>query len=238
MLFCNSGRYQECLDQIATGRRARAKPKPAGDSTERLVLPGAGVSGPLLDQIEEHVRELLRVEPKVQELLAGRRKPADFGDDDDLPLLAESTTNHGAFVVAARLWRAVRQDIILSWLIPSGEWESATRAAAAAGCKRSVPDEERAKFRKFALALVREQLAAHRKELKSKRPLDRLLVTRHLGSLLASADLVGVREEAELAKLPADEQAEWRAVWAQVKGLLAEVTGPARTPDLIPRLEK
>jgi hypothetical protein len=256
VVFADGGRYQECLDQIAVCRKW--KPKPAADRGEKAgsgerdevekrldrmgkdvadLLEDLRVEGtPQLDLIEEHVRERMRLQPKLQDLLAGRRTPASLEDDEDLVPLADSATSQGHTLVAARLWAVARDDAILWWLAPSELWQSAAGSTAAAGCDPATPDAERAKFRGLALTMVREQVTTHRKQLKAKKAGDRSEAAKSLGTLLVSADLAGVREETELANLPADEQKEWRAAWAEVRKLLAEVVKPASVPDRIPHL--
>ena len=109
--------------------------------------------------------------------------------------------------------------------------EEAARTAAAAGTGkgRDVPPLDgavRTRLRRQALDWLTTETAAHAKELDSGRPPARDLVRTSLVGLKQRPDLAGVREPESLAKLPEVEQADWRALWADVNTLQKRVGTP------------
>jgi serine/threonine-protein kinase len=107
---------------------------------------------------------------------------------------------------------------------------NAARAAALAGCRQGKddppPDDAaRAKLRAQALGWLRDELAARSKLLDGGQPAARAPVRRALEHWQADADLAGLRDEAELAKLPEGERRAWRALWEDVGTLLKKARG-------------
>jgi hypothetical protein len=66
-----------------------------------------------------------------------------------------------------------------------------------------------------------------RKRLDSGKEADRMAVGDKLRRWQTDADLAGLREPEALSKLPADEQASWRKLWADVATLFA-ATAPGK----------
>src|SRR5262249_55924678 len=86
-----------------------------------------------------------------------------------------------------------------------------------------------AKLRCQALDWLKEELTAWNKVFNSCPPQDRPGIVQTLSNWQQDADLAGVRDAAALAKLPADEQQAWQALWARVPDLWAVVpTSTAR----------
>jgi hypothetical protein len=102
----------------------------------------------------------------------------------------------------------------------------------------SLPDEKRAKLRQQALAWLQAELGGLRRLVtagpekqpaspleklagqgKGARPAEVVRALDHLARWQRDPDLVGVREEKELAQLTAEEQKAWRALWAEVAAL-------------------
>jgi eukaryotic-like serine/threonine-protein kinase len=99
--------------------------------------------------------------------------------------------------------------------------------AALAGCGRGedaeqLDDKERTRWRKQALDWLRADLSAYGKLMDGGKPEDRELVQRQLHYLQDDADLAGIRDAKELAKLPAGEQQACEKLWADVAALLAK----------------
>ena len=109
---------------------------------------------------------------------------------------------------------------------------SAALTAAGQGKDEPKPDEKmRMRFRQQALDWLRAELAAAKKFAEAN-PKARPAVQSALKRWQTDPELTGVREEAAIAKLPADEQAAWRQLWAEVAELLPSEGKklPATTP--------
>jgi hypothetical protein len=95
-------------------------------------------------------------------------------------------------------------------------------ACAAALCGtgqgRDAPDldeEERTRWRRQAREWLAQALGLGREDVSAAIRHHRALASR-------DSDLAGVRDEAELAKLPPDEQKAWRKLWTEVRQEIAE----------------
>jgi WD40 repeat protein len=102
-------------------------------------------------------------------------------------------------------------------------------AAAQAGAEQEPLDNAaKAQLRGQALELLKAELTWHRQQLESDKPADRVAVQ---GALLAwqkEPDLIGIRDAAALARLPADEQKVFAQLWADVATLLKEAEEKAK----------
>ncbi len=99
---------------------------------------------------------------------------------------------------------------------------AAARAAAlaAAGQNKDQPpldDAAKAKLRRQALGWLKAELAAWGKLLDSAPP---EVIVPTLSQWRKDADLAGIRDKEALAKLPAAEQKDWQALWAEVDAAL------------------
>jgi hypothetical protein len=106
----------------------------------------------------------------------------------------------------------------------AGHRYAAARAAVAAGGhgeEAAKPDEqERARLRKQARDWLRADLAAWATVLEKGPPQARPVVQRTLGHWRQDPDLGGLRDKAELARLPEAERRACRDLWAEVDALL------------------
>jgi eukaryotic-like serine/threonine-protein kinase len=82
-----------------------------------------------------------------------------------------------------------------------------------------LDDQERARLRKHALVWLRADLDLWNKCLEGGKPEDRRVVRTTFEHWQHDADLIAVRDVESLKKLPADEQAAWRKLWADVAEL-------------------
>ncbi len=82
--------------------------------------------------------------------------------------------------------------------------------------------------RKQAIDWLTADLAAWTKVVESGPPQAGQLVSQTLQHWKADADLAGIRDDAALAKLPADEQKDCATLWAEVDTLLAKAEAQAR----------
>ena len=93
---------------------------------------------------------------------------------------------------------------------------------------REPPLDEaaKAKLRAQALAWLKAELSAWKRVSMIVEPGNKELVAKTLAHWKQDADLAGIRDEPELAKLPEAERQEWQALWADVDGLLKRTQGP------------
>jgi tetratricopeptide (TPR) repeat protein len=97
---------------------------------------------------------------------------------------------------------------------------SAVLAAAGKGTDKPPPDEpEKARWRQQALDWLRADLDHWAKQVETGKPEAKGLVSEKLGRWNADSNLRSIRDSDDLARLPEHEQAEWRALWAEVEAL-------------------
>jgi tetratricopeptide (TPR) repeat protein len=98
---------------------------------------------------------------------------------------------------------------------------SAALAAAGQGEDAAkVDDKERARLRTLALDWLRADLVLRTRQLESGKPADRAAVRQALRHWQQDTDLAGLRDQAALAKLPAEERAAYEKLWADVVAIL------------------
>ena len=83
-----------------------------------------------------------------------------------------------------------------------------------------LDDKERARLRKQALDWLRADLALYTKQLESGTAAARSLVRQRVQHWQKDSDLAGIRDQAALAKLPAEEQKAFTQEAADVAALL------------------
>jgi serine/threonine protein kinase len=103
----------------------------------------------------------------------------------------------------------------------------AMRAAAGDGeGTTGLDDKERAALRRQAVEWLKVDLAQCKDLLEKATPKDRQTTRRRLEAWRNAGDLAGIRDAAGLAKLPAEERAACRKLWADVEALLAKARKP------------
>lgn len=106
-----------------------------------------------------------------------------------------------------------------------GDWRTydaalcAAQAGAAGEAQDSFADEERAGWRSLALAWLRQDLTAFEAMLADGAPGSGREVRWNLMQLRREPDLAGIRDAASLERLPADERAQWQALWSGAASL-------------------
>jgi serine/threonine-protein kinase len=195
------GSFRRCLDLLADGAPLRAS---ASDNLRRC-------------------DRLLALEAKLAAVLKGEQQPAD---DAERLGLAEVCEYQHRYAAAARLRRdALAHDAKLADDLQSGNRYTAAADAARAGCGQGadatdLDGKARAGWRKQALTWLRADLELRAKQLDGGKPEDRKAADDALRYWQTDAALARLRDAAELAKLPSDEQEAWRKHWRDVQSTL------------------
>jgi tRNA A-37 threonylcarbamoyl transferase component Bud32 len=82
-------------------------------------------------------------------------------------------------------------------------------------------EDARARLRQQAAALIRDEVAAQAPRLSSASPAEATAARQVLEALRVLPVLAGVRDPAAMATLPEPERQTWRALWAELEGLLS-----------------
>jgi len=131
------------------------------------------------------------------------------------------------FGAAARFYQhAFQEQPALAADLKVGRRFDAARAATQAGCgqgkdQASLSDEQRAVWRKQALAWLRADLTLLEQE--SNTPSGRAFAIKKLLLWQRTPAFDSLRAEATFAALPKAEQGAWRGFWADVEGVLARL---------------
>jgi len=171
-------------------------------------------------------QRLIELDGRLPAVLSGETRPANANERREY---AELRYYKNLYVASARLWAGafadgLRPDDDLN----AGYRCSAASAAALAGCGQgSDPDTlaegERARWRGQALEWLRADLLAYRELRDGGKTDDFRFVRQRLRHLLTDPVLAGVRDPAEVAKLPPGEREGLASYWSEVRELLSEV---------------
>jgi tetratricopeptide (TPR) repeat protein len=171
---------------------------------------------------------LLALEARLPALLDGKEQAADAAELRGLAALCQSYKRLNA--AAARFWAAAfaARPKLADDLGTQDRYNAACAAALAAagrGADAGKLDEgERTRLRRQALEWLTADLAAWAKVIRDKPP-ERARAEKALRLWQADGDLAGLRDAAEVARLPAEEQQTCRKLWAEVKELLRQAAG-------------
>jgi serine/threonine-protein kinase len=91
--------------------------------------------------------------------------------------------------------------------------------------EKRLTDADRAKLRNQARTWLEAELKTWSGLLESAEPEQRQAIAETLKHWQIDTDLATVRDEAALAKLPADERDAWKSLWAKVGALLKRAGG-------------
>gem|GEM_PF-516766 len=200
-----SGRFTEALEAYRRAMELGAR-----------VRGWQGTSGEGLRRLERYAA----LAPNLDDVAAGRIQPKDA---DEWQAYSKVAYYAGRFADAVRFCQEsfTRDPALADDLVATHRYNGACCAALASiGAGKDGPAlsaSARSRLRKQALAWLRadldkmaRQLASDPKELLAK-----------LRPWKFDADLAGVRGEAEIARMPASEQAAWRSLWREVDALTA-----------------
>jgi tetratricopeptide (TPR) repeat protein/tRNA A-37 threonylcarbamoyl transferase component Bud32 len=171
---------------------------------------------------------MVALEEKLPALRKGEYKPRD---NKERIALVEVCRAKRLYHAAATLYAdAFAAQPRLEDDLQAGHRYNAACAAALAGCGQGKDsprpdDKERARLRGQALTGLRADLALWTKQASGTRALRRA-VGKGLRHWQKNPDLAGVRDDEALERLPEDEQAEWKKLWAEVAALLKKSEEP------------
>jgi hypothetical protein len=187
-------------------------------------------------EAERQLLELRETDPamaafdgRLKAVVKGEQRPKDAGERLQFAQRAYELTRHAA---AARLWKeALEADPRLAENRNVQHRYNAACAAALAGCGHGKDDprpsdEQKAKLRRQALDWLTAELSAWAKLLATANNVQRAAIARTPQHWQLDSDLAGIRDDAELAKLPEPERAAFRKLWADVDALLKKATQP------------
>jgi serine/threonine-protein kinase len=209
----DQGRFREALDEFHRGHELGAR-----DPRWRYPF-AAWVEG---------CRRLVEFDALLPAVLAGAAEPADADADLGFAFVCRYTNRYAA---AARLSAAAfdaapeaANDLRI------GARHNAACSAALAGCGQGIDapadEAERDRLRARALAWLRADLDARIKQAGSWFSGVRAEAAQALRHWREDPDLAGVRDADALEKLPEDERAEWRRLWADVDAVLQKAASP------------
>jgi serine/threonine-protein kinase len=204
------GRFSEARAAVAHGVELFASTDPARAAAERQ-----------LNQCEL----MITLDARLPAVVRGEERPASAKEKLQFAVLCRLRKYYAA---AARLAaEAFDESPPLAEDLRAQRRYNAACAAALAG--RGVGGDAavldapaRARLRRQAVAWLRADLGAWA-EAVDRGPRDRAAARRALTHWRTDPDLAGVRDPAELNKLPAAERADWAALWTDVDALLPRV---------------
>jgi tetratricopeptide (TPR) repeat protein len=159
------------------------------------------------------------LEKRLPEMVEGRNEPSSPAEALALARVAHVK---GFYATAARLSAGALVD---NPALRAARYNAACAAALAGVGKgrdaKTLDDAERARWREQAVAWLRADLVLREKQLAA----DPAEVARALAHWTKDPDLTGIRDEAEVANLPAEERTACRALWRDVAALLERAGG-------------
>ncbi len=190
--------------------------------------------------IVRKTERVLEVDRKLQAILNGQKHP---NDAVELLALAQlcGLPFKKRYADAVRFYRAAfQEDAKLGDDLEAYNRYNAACNAALAGCGQGqgadkLAPQERARLRQQALDWLRADLIAFDQMM--EKPADKarstialpIRIAPRMQQWLEDTDFAGVRGDSALAKLPDEERAAWRKLWADVAEMLTKAQGKAPT---------
>jgi cytochrome c-type biogenesis protein CcmH/NrfG len=217
---------------LGTGRYAEAR---AASARALELLPEKHPMRAFVSQQLQTCEGLAKLEGRLPGLLKGEDQPASAQESLALVQMCQHKRMHAAatrFAAAAFAADAKLADDLNAGHRYNAACSAALAAAlAAAGQGQNTgrpDDQERARLRQQARDWLRADLGLRTKQLESGKPADRTAVQRTMKHWQQDSDLAGIRDQAALEKLPADEQKAFTQLWADVAALLKKAEEKAR----------
>jgi tetratricopeptide (TPR) repeat protein len=166
---------------------------------------------------------LIELDARLPALLAGTDRPANQAERLEFARLLASKERFGAAADLAA--EALAADPRLAADLRAGHRYDAACSAARTGSGQGADAAgltagERLRWRRQALTWLRADLAAWDRQLQGGGPAAGPVVRQRLRHWQTDRDLAGLREPAELVRLPAEERAACQRLWADVAALL------------------
>jgi serine/threonine-protein kinase len=213
------------LSLLATGRFAEAR-----RAMERglKLLPQKHPMRAELTALLPTCRRLEELERRLPGLLAGRDRPASATEALELTRLCLARRMNAA---AARYWvmALASEPGLADDRQAQHRYNAACAAALAAGAGKDakLSDAGRLEMRRRALSWLRAELALWARLFAAEK-VGRSRLAKTLAHWQKDADLAGLRDEAALNKLPAEERAACERLWADVAALLKKTEAHAK----------
>ena len=204
----SKGNYAEALAEFKRGHELGSK-RP-------------GWRYPSAQWIRDTERQLKLAE-RLPGVLKGEDKPKDTAEE---LTFAQICYDKASYASSAKFSEdAFRDDPKLADDLIAGNRYNAACSAVLASSDRAKDDpkpseEEKTRLRKRAIEWLKADLAFWTKLVANGNKRQKAFVNQTLEHWKVDADLKGVREPAELAKLPEGERPQWSALWAEVDGLI------------------
>jgi serine/threonine protein kinase/Tfp pilus assembly protein PilF len=182
---------------------------------------------------------LVELDSKLPAILSGQKQPADSAERLALAQLCQLPCKK-QYLAAKRLYsEAFADKPPLPEDLNAQHRYNAACAAALAGCGQGkdadkLDAKERARLRQQALDWSRADLKAYRQLIEKSAGKAGPVVAQRMQHWLQDQDFAGVRGDKALAKLPEEERAAWRKLWADVAEMVAKAQGKApaeKKPD-------
>jgi serine/threonine-protein kinase len=182
-----------------------------------------------LVEFRESRPAMAAVDARLKAIVSGEQRPKDVAEQLQLARRAYDVTHYAA---AARLWQgALELNPKLGDDRQAQHPYNAACAAALAGCGRGKDDpppsdQQKTKLRHQALDWLTAELGVWAKLLETAKEEQRRFIAETLKHWREDTDLPGIRDGAELAKLPETERVAFRKLWADVDALLKKAAQP------------
>jgi len=180
-------------------------------------------------QQQQQCQRFATLDARLPAILRGMDKPANAAEQLDLAKLCVLKKNYTS---AARFYRdAFTAAPELAENVPPGTRYYAACAAARAGCGQgqdadTLPDKERARWRRQALEWLRQDLTWWGQALDKGDARTQAEVRPRMRRWRIEGDLAGVRDKDALARLADEERVQWERLWSDVDALLRRVGQP------------
>ncbi len=211
MALYRSGRTQQAREALAAAIRSY-------DWEDGKAVEQNAWTGHILRREAEEL-----IPPNLSAFLKGEYQPKDNSERLEL---FDSCRFRKRYLSASRLYAdALAADPKLADDALSSNRYNAACSAARAGCgqgedAKDLDVKERTRWHKQALDWLRADLDLRAKQLDGDKPEERQAAAATLQHWQQDSDLAGLRDAAELAKLPADEQEACKKLWADVHAVL------------------